>query len=122
MVLLLNGLRLARRIGNGVVVVVVALGAVVPPPAKGKPTGMAVLFVKNGPWLRMELEGEDEFKESLRWRGEVVGEGDAVGLLVLIILSLRIRARGSRGEAPILVCLGGRMKRSAIDSLWTGLV
>jgi hypothetical protein len=43
-VLLLNGLRLGRRIGNDVVAV---LGAMVPPPAKGKPTPIAVLLVKN---------------------------------------------------------------------------
>jgi hypothetical protein len=52
--LLLNGLRLSLQIVNGVAVV---SGAVVPP-ARGKPPLIAVLLVKNGPWLTMELEGE----------------------------------------------------------------
>jgi hypothetical protein len=62
-VLLLNGLRSGPRIVNGVVVV---LGAVVPPSARVKPTPIAVLLVKNGPWLTTELEGEEELRENLR--------------------------------------------------------
>ncbi len=80
-VLLLNGctgLILGRRMGKGLVVVIppaVVPGVVVL--RVGKPTPV-LLLVKNGfgpPWLIIELEGEElEFRDCLRWRGELVGE------------------------------------------------
>lgn len=111
-VLLLNGFKFGLRMGKGLVVVVLG-------PAVGKPTPAAVLFVKNGPWLMIELEGEEEFNDNFRWRGELVGDGDDVvlGLLTLMTLSLRNRAKGSRGDEPMVVGLEGRMNRSAIVSL-----
>jgi len=78
MVLDLNGLRLGLRIGNGLVEVVVGeviavmIGFVIA-------EGVVVLAVKKGPWLIIELD-VDEFKDNLRCRGELVGEGEvAIG-------------------------------------------
>ena len=77
MVFDLNGLRLGLRIGNGLVeivgeVIAVMIGFVVE-------DGVAVLAVKKGPWLIIELDG-DEFKDNLRCSGESVGEGEvAIG-------------------------------------------
>lgn len=77
MVFDLNGLRLGLRIGSGLVevvgeVIAVMIGFVVE-------DGVAVLAVKKGPWLIIELDG-DEFKDNLRCSGESVGEGEvAIG-------------------------------------------
>jgi len=78
MVLDLNGFKLGLRIGNGLVEVVVGeviavmIGFVMA-------EGVVALAVKKGLWLIIELD-VDEFKDSLRCRGELVGEGEeAIG-------------------------------------------
>jgi hypothetical protein len=120
MVLVLNGFKLGRRMGRGLAVVAPVIAVVLPVVVVGGGTFM--LPVKNGPWLTIELEGDDELSDNLRCRGEFVGEGVVLWGGCALTLSLRNLANGSLGD-PLIPPPGGtevfagRMNLSAILSL-----